>query len=421
MLIPKINPDEFGPGYLIRLGLVNGLKSQKDVLKRILHHYPNITEHRTLPPYLLSVVLGMSTEEYCQEHSLLPIYRSISNSALDLAHGSIQNLYGLQRWGHFAKIKYLKVCKSCINEDLDFLGYSYYRRSHQIPGVMCCTKHGPESGYLYSAPLENFCNPDQINNAQLTLLEQQDNQYISRILTIMDGLCEIKEPTDPISLIPIMQSKAKELGYKWFDRGRSELFSDMVIQHLPIDWLENLGINLDSKIRGKRSGKIDGALSPQKAPFQALVYIVVLGMLFEDADQVLTLIRTVKSLPIQKVRTLRKFDPKYWESDDFFRLYLSKGGNATEIARHVGVTDELIWRGLKIAKLPTIGLYKNGPFKAFKLFQNGHSLQDAASASGVPIDKLEAIVRVVFSRVSNFGEISTKNELSQNDEADIMH
>lgn len=421
MLVPKINPDEFGPGYLIRLGLVNGLDNQKNVLKRILHHYPNITEYRALPPYLLSVVLGMSTEEYCQEHSLLPIHRSISNIGLDLSHGSIQDVYGLQRYGHFAQIKNFKICKSCINEDLDYLGYSYYRRSHQIPGVRCCSKHGPKSGQLYSVPLEGFCNPDQNDIAELTPLEQYDNQYISRILTIMDGLCEFKEPTNPISLVPIMQSKAKELGLKWCDKGRSELFSDRVVQNLPIEWLDDLGINLDSKIRGKRSGKIDGALSPQKSSFHALVYIVAMGMLFEDTDQVLTLIRNVKSLPIQKVRTLRKFDLKYWESNDFFRLYLSKGGNAAEIAKHFGVIEETIWRGLKIAKLPTIGQYKNGPIKAFKLFQKGHSLQDAANMGGVPVDKLEAIVRVAFSKLSNFAEISSVFELPQQKEVEVMH
>ena len=38
--------------------------------------------------------------------------------------------------------KYLRFCPSCRTTDMDTLGETYWRRSHQLPGVLACTEHG---------------------------------------------------------------------------------------------------------------------------------------------------------------------------------------------------------------------------------------------------------------------------------------
>lgn len=413
MRVPKINPDEFGPGYLIRLGLVNGLKKEKDVLERILQHYPSITDHQKLKPFLLSVVLGKSTEDYCQQHTLLPIHRGLTNLEEKVTHGSMEYEYGLLRYGHFGLIRHFKVCKSCVREDIDSLGYSYYRRSHQYPGVNSCSKHGnTDLGRLYSSPLETFCNPDQIDVSQLTPLTQHDNEFINRFLSIMDGLCEFKKPTDPNGLVTIMQLRARELGFKWYSSGSKELLSDVLINRLPKEWLEDLGFNLKSKVKGVRSGSIDGALSTQKATFQSLVYIAVLSLLFNDADQVLIQIQKLNALPKQKVKDFRKFKSAYWCSEEFLELYIKLGGNAVSLSKHFQVCEQVIWKGLKIAKLPTLGLYGRKAFRALELFQNGFSLTKASNATGVPLDKLEPLLRVSYSRLITLSQTLDNSEPS---------
>ena len=79
-------------------------------------------------------------QSYLLLHTLLPITNLIiKEDELDpemtwsnyivSAHGLSKN----HRGGYF--------CDQCIREDIDFWGYSYWRRSHQILGVHCCEKH----------------------------------------------------------------------------------------------------------------------------------------------------------------------------------------------------------------------------------------------------------------------------------------
>lgn len=401
MIVPKINPDEFGPGYLIRLGLVNGLKKQKEVTNRILLDFPTIKQHQNVVPYLLSSVLNQKIEDYCRQHTLLPIYRSITNIEENVPHGSLDYEYGIIRFGHFGLIERFKVCKSCIKEDIDYIGTSYYRRSHQIPGVTCCSKHGSTGeGDLFSAPIESFCTPDQFNDTQLAPLQQYNNPYINRIQSVLDGICHFTKPTNPNRLIELMQNQARYLGLSWSDKRNNKLFSDLFIHHLPIEWLNDSGLSVASKVVGKRSGSIDGVLSPQNKPSQALLYIYALSMLFDDSDQILSLIECAKALPDRKVKVLRKFQREYWVSDEFLEVYLNCSGHALNISKQLNVREAVISNGLKIAKLPALGQISSQAFQALKLFQNGHSLQEASNLTCVPVEKLEPLLRIAYRNVT---------------------
>lgn len=411
MFIPKINPDEFGPGYLIRLGLANGITKQKEVTKSILNYFPEITEHQNIIPYLLSVVSGLSVEDYCQQHTLLPIHRSITNIEENTVHGSLEYEYGVFRLGHFGLIKYFKICKSCIKEDLDYLGYSYFRRSHQIPGAHCCTKHSnSESGILYSAPLTVFCNPDHIDDVQLNRLDQYNNSNIDCIQLILDGLCHFNQPTNPNNLTVAMQAKAKELGMRWCANGQSALFSDFYVDQLPKNWLDEVGISTSSKVFGKRSSSIDGVLSIQEKHSQAMLYITALAILFGDSDQVLSLVNSAKNSVGNKPKSLKKFEDEYWRSDEFMQIYLSNLGNRQKLAKHLGVCNNVMLKGIKIAQLPCLGRTYNSAFKALELFYEGMPLHEASSTTGFPLDKLEQLLRKAFGKLPPM--VKTTNDLS---------
>lgn len=132
-------PDEFCRGHIGRLRRLNFFNSSVDYLKSIsLLFRETHGTARTLEA--VASLNNIPIQSYLLLHTLLPITNLIikedeldpemtwSNYTVS-AHGLSKNHWG----GYF--------CDQCIREDIDFWGYSYWRRSHQILGVHCCEKH----------------------------------------------------------------------------------------------------------------------------------------------------------------------------------------------------------------------------------------------------------------------------------------
>lgn len=139
MFIAKPMPDEFCRGHIGRLRRLNFFNSSVDYLKSISLLYRE-THGTARPLEAVASLNNIPIQSYLLLHTLLPITNLIikedglgpemtwSNYIVS-AHGLSKN----HRGGYF--------CDQCIREDIDFWGYSYWRRSHQILGVHCCEKH----------------------------------------------------------------------------------------------------------------------------------------------------------------------------------------------------------------------------------------------------------------------------------------
>lgn len=101
--------------------------------------------------------------------------------------------------------KYLKYCNQCYNEDLNKLGESYWRRIHQIPGVLFCKKH--KSRLIESdVPTNNnvndyFCADDVINRGGVSLnaygpsfdFYELNTKYIKAVEYLLNNNVQRKE------------------------------------------------------------------------------------------------------------------------------------------------------------------------------------------------------------------------------------
>ena len=139
MFIAIPMPDEFCRGHIGRLRRLNFFNSSVDYLKSISLLFRE-THGTARPLEAVASLNNIPIQSYLLLHTLLPITNSIiKEDELDpemtwsnyivSAHGLSKN----HRGGYF--------CDQCIREDIDFWGYSYWRRSHQILGVHCCEKH----------------------------------------------------------------------------------------------------------------------------------------------------------------------------------------------------------------------------------------------------------------------------------------
>lgn len=139
--------------YKRMCGIVSGEALIKDLFgKHVIlssiyfpTHIRNLTENL---PYSSKIT------EYTilENHTLYPFYTSF------LSKIKTQDIYECAKEGKGQRVilkmgmvgnnrelnKYLRFCPECFKEDIDRFGESYWRRFHQVPGVLYCIKHGCE-------------------------------------------------------------------------------------------------------------------------------------------------------------------------------------------------------------------------------------------------------------------------------------
>lgn len=110
-----------------------------------------ITDLPTHLQYLSNMipsVYGYTPEYIALKHTLLPFYRlfllektlSTIFKAMLIYKGRYLGYLGVGR-SSTIRPKYLRTCPKCALEDISQLGYPYWHRTHQLPGIDVCYKH----------------------------------------------------------------------------------------------------------------------------------------------------------------------------------------------------------------------------------------------------------------------------------------
>lgn len=153
--LPQMLPDELLYSWLGRLVAVNALGHPREYLKR-LFGTKDVVPCVDLPTQLESLYMRLgiyspcdSPDQLMEIGTIYPYHRAFLTQELDNAvrqimlHNGGKGLKILMgrvanRFGASPPLRY---CMSCIKEDTKHFGTPYWRRSHQLPGVKCCTKH----------------------------------------------------------------------------------------------------------------------------------------------------------------------------------------------------------------------------------------------------------------------------------------
>lgn len=135
-------PDEFCRGHIGRLRQLNFFNSSIDYLKSVslLYRESHGKTGTTRPLVAVASLNKIPVHSYILLHTLLPITNLIVKGG-ELDPDMILSNYTASAYGLSKTHQGGYFCDQCIREDIDFWGYSYWRRSHQIPGVHCCEKH----------------------------------------------------------------------------------------------------------------------------------------------------------------------------------------------------------------------------------------------------------------------------------------
>ncbi len=220
-IVLKIKEDEILYSYLLRLSQANGFNDLRDFLgtTKILPLYENPKNayrivrydiHNDLYPLLeVTEVSPTGAAELYRKTSLFPIVTLTCSKAI-----SSHRIGMLSRYRGQASLitplsdifQELKFCPQCREEDLAETGEWYYRRSHQIPGVAVCHRHGCAL-HRYQGERESELDPNQPSTEMNVQEKSREYAVLAHELLIADLSCDVE------SIAKAILSRMKEQGY----------------------------------------------------------------------------------------------------------------------------------------------------------------------------------------------------------------
>lgn len=201
MLIrPLPLPDELDLGYLGFVMRLNGLDSPKalDELARRWADCPETSCREVSRLELLSRIAGLSTRDFVMRHTTLPLRRGITSYLPYLPHGSEEGRDMLWSTGMRLARTGAYFCEHCAREDVQFHGRSYWRRAHQIPGLLWCQKHLTPLSFIDNRAAFLRAPSNLIGKCQevdaVWCEKVMANETIARFLAVCDGLMDHPQP-----------------------------------------------------------------------------------------------------------------------------------------------------------------------------------------------------------------------------------
>jgi hypothetical protein len=176
-------------------------------------------------------------------------------------------------------------CPKCIEEDCDFHGLSYWRRSHQLPGVNHCLKHSV-SLYMVDPECLIMCQPSQAKKFSgrrnaIPISEREiyfNSKLIQRFTTIsvaaLDQTTSIKQD----NIAAVFHARHKQISTSDFN-----IFTRDIFENLPTSWRLRLL---------KRTTSYDMMLcslvrliNSAQAQYRTQQYLLIMAMLWENPDE----------------------------------------------------------------------------------------------------------------------------------------
>lgn len=235
-LYPLSHPDELHASQVSRYHRGSGNCSTRYSYSELFDCAPFRSTH-WIPQHLERFAAKLpgsaigNLEVLLRQNTLFPLFETFRNAQLNLTDDAMPIAEQISNMpkrivGESGEIH---LCKDCLVSDCDEYGQPYIHRSHQIPGVQVCWRHG---GHLISCCPNCGCPFERINELILAPWEpcegcgfnladatfyapKQDasEQELSYAGFARDMLLSSTKPIDAEKLAAIYKSRLTELGY----------------------------------------------------------------------------------------------------------------------------------------------------------------------------------------------------------------
>lgn len=296
---PSPYPEELDRGYLGRVMRRNGSATEKDAvtLMSIWAGVADKSRREMSCLELLSKVAGTDVPIFVRQHSLLPFRRGITSYQPDLLHGGEQQRSMLWSTGMQLARTGAYFCAECVREDQEFHGQSYWRREHQIPGMLWCSKHA--TPLKYTEDESAFLLPPAVQLQHCQSVDEQwvkqafNNKAIQRYNEICSNLLDTRKPFDVKHVSVTLKEKASAQGFQTHGgKVKSPLLSDAVINAFGRKWLATVLPALTDKPEGVHLSQMDGVLYLKTSASSVSAYVLAFAVLYESVYMALNALQS---------------------------------------------------------------------------------------------------------------------------------
>lgn len=347
-------PDELAHGYRGRVLMFNGLRHSQEHLTLLSEWVQRqVADSGELSPVeVLAWLAGQSSEHFVQAHTTMPFMRSVAMTQCELPHGSpLQRLIMVRRALCDTR-GYACLCSQCVEEDVQFHGHSYWRRSHQMPGVYWCSKHGQ--------PLHYVRNSNPYSRSPSDCLRESSEQFcadwvsglmrsdcIQRYVAISnDLLTSCQAPVRWSRVVAGLRVGALAKGLKVPHPVDLREVDDYVRSKVDQVWL--------TRLLRKGDLTVEGVVCPQlnvTAPSVAVMF----AALMESADDAVNFILDCERRFDSYTCVLDTVDESVLQE-----AYVAAKGNFDTVAVMLGFTRLQVARAFKTLRLNQIRLMMSG-------------------------------------------------------------
>ena len=407
-----IQKDELAEAFLGRLARINGARSEsalyilmQSVLKKVGD------EGRKIPHFdYLARALNISLKDFVCRHTTIPFRRSIASYDEKFAHGTYKNDSMLAYSGFRQTRKGSFFCEKCVNQDLLRLGFSYWRRDHQLPGIMCCREHEEPLAYTEVKDAFFFCPSEYLESSIPISLNWAKslhlNTYISRFVALSRILVEQEFPFEvrKIRLVLRDQAEKKEFSIKNGECER-KLISDEIISKFPEDWLATVFPDLLGKPAKQKMHKSDGVVYLSTAASSVESYIIASCILFESEIDAIRAFNGTRGIEVPSLRR----SVKQIDINELKAAYIGAKGRYADLQIRCIESKWNIQNQLQVLGLPNLrhGIKYDYFTAVTAFFIEGQSSQRSAELGGLEIEHFEEIIRQV-----GFGFSQTLQQMS---------
>lgn len=220
MVIPEIMPGEIFWGYCERFRAINGFDHRSAATALCQRVLPSYAGGKRPPMVTLYArILGMSTQDLCQHYTTLPIDRAITDTYPGLRHGdpSTENVL---RYKVSTNASGGWYCPACVSEDEGYWGYAFFRREHQLPGIVQCSKHTAllrwqqrRSDILYPGEDHSADSLRGLNPGTSDMQERLDDPCKDRYIKILEHWLMQTKPMPVDVFKSVINHRKKALGH----------------------------------------------------------------------------------------------------------------------------------------------------------------------------------------------------------------
>ncbi|KAF0813930.1 hypothetical protein IGB42_01609 [Andreprevotia sp. IGB-42] len=398
MNIPALFPDEYILGWRGRIQFFNHFPSMVVTGKRLRSWYQHHGDgqkslgSRTAQAFLLAKASGLPETVFFQRHTLIPFLRPF-DPVVPVQDGSALHDYLITYAFRVGK-KGAWYCESCINQDLEKYGMSYWHREHQLQGVDWCYLHG--SALMGLESLDAFNHEPDIARARdrsfafwpshLEDAAPVVQRYAAIAKAILNRSACLSHPK-LVAMIEHQYLAQRSAGSCLLMQDRSNAMHQ---DAMPEDWFNRFFES--AKYNSPPFNDLKRIFDREAPPTITERYVLALALLFSSAGTAI-----VKMEQSNQCETpICKFDqPEHdpWWGPQILREYAQNGGCHQGFAESCGMDARIASQALLSHNLPNLTANSEAERAALASFFLGKSLEEACGIHGVDSIVLEKILR----------------------------